>query len=39
MEKQFDADVEAIVDRLDPAQRDQVRRDIKGIRQAGGYLL
>ncbi len=36
MAKQFGADVEAIVNRLDPAQRDHAQRDIEAIRRARG---
>jgi len=36
MEKQFDADLQAIADHLDPAQRDHAQRDIEAIRRAGG---
>jgi len=36
METQFDAALEALVDQVDPAQREQVQRDLESIRQAGG---
>ncbi len=36
MEKQFNAELQAIIDHLDPAQRDQAQRDIEAIRRAGG---